>query len=97
MKTKARPPKGAGPEAPTPDSSSGPDPDTAPPPGRGSIYVVRGRRPTQYGPETYSVIRRNLPAAHRAAAQMDAKGYGPATIHGVFVRRWHHIPRGKSW
>ena len=93
MNAETRPPKGVGPKAPTPDSTVDPAPDTPRP---GAIYVVRGRRPTQYGPETTSVIRRTLPGAHRAAERMDAKGYGPATIHGAYVRRWHHVPREES-
>lgn len=90
MNAETRPPKGAGPKAPTPDSTVDPAPDT---PRASAIYLVSGTRQTARGPESCTQIRRNLPAAHRAAAQIDAKGHGPATIHGVFVRRWQHVPR----
>jgi len=84
---KGRPPEGE----PAPKSSS--TTTTAILPRATVIYVVRGTRPTQYGPEAVTIIRRTRPAAQRAADRLDAKGRGPASIFYAPIRQWAPVPR----
>lgn len=87
---KGRDPLATAPSSKTPKNSLPRGSDT-PRPGR--IYLVAGTRAVRGGREGYSVIRRTLPAAHRAAGDLDARGRGPATIFSAEISEWTPVPR----